>query len=215
MKRNLSGAILILALIVALFSCCQAPPEAATQISDGDSAHIKEDFDTIASKLSEAESATAVNDTSSFSEQLESSDPDIISYEGNDDIIIASADAAGKAVSINTTGSVSLDSPVETLILNGAANGFTANARAESIVLAGSGITAELSSEAGTVLVKGKDITVNVRNSSVEKLIVVNVTAIVNNLTEADIYVTLANGTKITVPANHTYYISDNTLQKK
>ena len=214
MKRNLSGAILILALIVALFSCCQAPPEAATQISDGDSAHIKEDFDTIASKLSEAESATAVNDTASFSEQLESSDPDIISYEGNDDIIIASADAAGKAVSINTTGSVSLDSPVETLILNGAANGFTANAKACSIVLQGTGITADLNSETGTVLVKGKDITVNVRNSSVEKLIVISISAIVNNLTEADIFVTLANGTKVTVPANHTYRLSDNTIQK-
>ena len=214
MKRKLSAAVLILTLAAALFSCGKATPEAATQQSDGDSAHIKEDFDIIESKLSEAESATAVNDTASFSEQLENSDTDVISYEGNDDIIIDSAKASGKTVIINTCGSVSLDSPADTLIVNGAANGFTVNAEAGSIILAGTAVTAEINSETGTVLVKGKDITVNVRNSSVEKLIVVNVTAIVNNLTEEDIYVTLANGTKVTVPANHTYRISDNTLQK-
>ena len=177
--------------------------------------HIKEDFDAMESKLEEAESATAVSDTDSFTAQLESSDTDVISYEGNDDVVIDSANASEKTVDISTSGSVTLDSPAETLIVNGAEGGFTANAKAESIILEGTGITAEINSETGTILVKGKDITVNVRNSVVEKIIAVNVSAIINNLTDTDIFVTLANGTKITVPSEHTYKVSDNTLQKK
>ena len=215
MKRKLYAVILILTLATTLFSCTKPAPETATQISDGDSVHIKEDFDAMESKLAEAESATAVSDTDSFTAQLESSDTDVISYEGNDDVVIDSANASEKTVDISTSGSVTLDSPAETLIVNGAEGGFTANAKAESIILEGTGITAEINSETGTILVKGKDITVNVRNSVVEKIIAVNVSAIINNLTDTDIFVTLANGTKITVPSEHTYKVSDNTLQKK
>ena len=215
MKRKLSAVILILTLAITLFSCTKPAPETATQISDGDSVHIKEDFDTMESKLAEAESATAVSDTDSFTAQLESSDTDVISYKGNDDVVIDSANASEKTVDISTSGSITLDSPAETLIVNGAEGGFTANAKAESIILEGTGITAEINSETGTILVKGKDITVNVRNSVVEKIIVVNISAIINNLTDTDIFVTLANGTKITVPSDHTYRVSANTLQKK
>ena len=159
MKKSLSAAILILTLAISLFSCGKAAPEPATQISDGDSAKINEDFDTMESKLSEAETATAVNNTDSFAVLLESSDKNVISYEGSDDIAIASENIAEKTVTISTTGSVSLDSRTGTLIVNGAEKGFTANARAESIILAGNGITADIKSETGTILVQGKDIT--------------------------------------------------------
>lgn len=110
---------------------------------------------------------------------------------------------------------MTLSSPVDTLIIGGADKGFTAEARAESIILEGNGITAEIRSATGVILVKGKNITVNVSNSSVEKLIVINVSTKVNNLTDEDIKVTLANGAKITVPAKHVYNTNDNTVQKK
>jgi hypothetical protein len=83
------------------------------------------------------------------------------------------------------------------------------------INLEGNGITAEIRSATGVILVKGKNITVNVSNSSVEKLIVINVSTKVNNLTDEDIKITLANGAKITVPAKHVYNTNDNTVQKK
>ncbi len=214
MKRKITAAILSISVIMALFSCCQSPPEPATQISDKDSVHIKSDFDALEGKLSEAETATAVKDTDSFSEQLKNSDAEIISYEGAEDILIDSENISDKTVTVSTTGSVTLASPVNSLIVKAAEKGFTSKARAESIILEGSNITAELKSEAGTIFIKGKDITLNVRTSAIEKIIAVNVSAKVNNLTGDDIFVTLANGAKITVPAKHIYSLADNTVQK-
>ncbi len=214
MKKRVSAAVLLLTLIMTLFSCRQAPPEPATQQSDKDAPHIREDFDVLESKLSEAESAKAENNTLSFSEQLSSGDTDVVFYEGSEDIIIDSADTAGKTITVTTSGSVTLSSPVDTLILGGADKGFTAGARAESIILNGNNITADIKSSTGTILVKGKDVTVNV-TAAVEKLLIINVSAEINNLTGEDIKVTLANGAKITVPAKHIYNASDNTVQKK
>ena len=214
MKRRVSAAVLLLTLIMTLFSCRQAPPEPATQQSDKDAPHIKEDFDVLESKLSEAESAKTENNTLSFSEQLSSGDTDVVFYEGSEDIIIDSPDTAGKTITVTTSGSVTLSSPVDTLILGGADKGFTADARAESIILSGNSITADIKSSTGTILVKGKDVTVNV-TAAVEKLLIINISAKISNLTDEDIRVTLANGAKITVPAKHIYNASDNTVQKK
>ncbi len=215
MKRKISAAVLFLTLIMMLFSCTQPPSEPATQLSDKDSAQIKDDFDLLEGKLSEAESLKTENNTASFSAQLSDQASDAVAYNGSEDITIDSAEASGKTVTVTTTGSVTLSSPVDTLIIGGADKGFTAEARAESIILEGNGITAEIRSATGVILVKGKNITVNVSNSSVEKLIVINVSTKVNNLTDEDIKVTLANGAKITVPAKHVYNTNDNTVQKK
>lgn len=215
MKRKISAAILLLTLMMMLFSCAQPPSEPATQLSDKDSAQIKDDFDLLEGKLSEAESLKTENNTASFSAQLSAKSSDAVAYNGSEDITIDSAEASGKTVTVTTTGSVTLSSPVDTLIIGGADKGFTAEARAESIILEGNGITAEIRSASGVILVKGKNITVNVSNSSVEKLIVINVSTKVNNLTDEDIKVTLANGAKITVPAKHVYNTNDNTVQKK
>ena len=214
MKRKISVAILILALMLTLFSCRQAPPEPATQLSDKDSVHLKEDFDELGGKLSEAETAEAASDTASFETQLTDNNSAVVSYEGSEDIQIDGENTSAKTVTINTTGSISLSSPVEALIVSGADGGFTADARAESIILEGDGITADIKSETGTVLVNGKNVTVNVRNSAIEKIIVVNTTAKVNNITDDDVTVMLANGAKVSVPARNTYNVSDNTLQR-
>ena len=215
MKRKISAAILLLTLMMMLFSCAQPPSEPATQLSDKDSAQIKDDFDLLEGKLSEAESLKTENNTASFSAQLSDQSSDAVAYNGSEDITIDSAEASEKTVTVTTTGSVTLSSPVDTLIIGGADKGFTAEARAESIILEGNGITAEIRSATGVILVKGKNITVNVSNSSVEKLIVINVSTKVNNLTDEDIKITLANGAKITVPAKHVYNTNDNSVQKK
>ena len=215
MKRKISAAILLLTLMMMLFSCAQPPSEPATQLSDKDSAQIKDDFDLLEGKLSEAESLKTENNTASFSAQLSDQSSDAVAYNGSEDITIDSAEASGKTVTVTTTGSVTLSSPVDTLIIGGADKGFTAEARAESIILEGNGITAEIRSATGVILVKGKNITVNVSNSLVEKLIVINVSTKVNNLTDEDIKITLANGAKITVPAKHVYNTNDNSVQKK
>ncbi len=214
MKRKIIAAVLSVTVIMALFSCCQSPPEPATQLSDKDSLHIKNEFDALEGKLSEAENATAAKDTDSFSEQLKNSDAKIISYEGAEDILIDSESISDKTVTVSTAGSVTLASPVNSLIVKAAERGFTSKARAENIILEGSNITAEIKSETGTVFIKGKDITLNVRTSAIEKIIAVNVSAKVNNLTDDDSFVTLANGAKITVPAKHIYSLADNTIQK-
>ena len=214
MKRKISVAILILALMLTLFSCRQAPPEPATQLSDKDSVHLKEDFDELDGKLSEAETAEAASDTASFETQLTDNNSAVVSYEGSEDIQIDGENTSDKTVTINTTGSIILASPVEALIVDGAGGGFTAEARAESIILEGDGIIADIKSGTGTVLVNGKNVTVNVRNSAIEKIIVVNTTAKVNNITDDDVTVMLANGAKVSVPARNTYNVSDNTLQR-
>ena len=135
MKRKLSAVILILTLAITLFSCTKPAPETATQISDGDSVHIKEDFDTMESKLAEAESATAVSDTDSFTAQLESSDTDVISYKGNDDVVIDSANASEKTVDISCISGESIKS-AQILTETGFADfEFTGTLPADAVVI--------------------------------------------------------------------------------
>lgn len=214
MNRKITAAVIILTLVMTLFSCRQAPPEPATQQSDSDAAHIREDFDAMESQLNAAETASSVNSSEAFNEELSNAEQSNISYEGSEDIAINTGGNSDKTVSIKTSGSVTLDSPVSSIIVNGADKGFTANAKADTVIFTGSSVTADIKSETGTILVKGKDITLNVGNSNIEKLIVVNVYTTVNNLTEEEIAVTLANGAKVIVPAGNTYNVKDNTLQK-
>ncbi len=214
MRKKITAAVIILTLVLTLLSCRQAPPEPATQQSDSDSMHIREEFAAMESQLSAAETVSSVNSPEAFNEELGKAEQRNISYEGNENIAINTGSNSDKIVSVKTSGSVSLDSPVNTLIINGADKGFTANAKADTVIFAGSSVTADIKSETGTVLVKGKDVTLNINNSNIEKLVVLNVYTTVNNLTEEEIAVTLANGTKVIVPAGNTYNVKDNTLQK-
>ena len=213
-KKLLSITLITVTVICILTACTPSKGETATQISDPDAPLLQEDFSYFNSQLTKAESAknTATNDA--FQSVLVNPETSMAAYYGTEDIIIALPEHSDKTVSIRTSGSFTLDSTVTSVVLIGVGKGFTANAKADSIIIKGDDIKAELNSATGIVYILGKNAEVFVKNNEIEKVIAGNTTALIHNLSDKEISVTLMNGTKVIVSKNQTYHVQDNTLTK-
>ncbi len=213
-KKLLSIILITVTVACILTSCTAAKEETATQLSDAEAEKLSEDFSFFNTQLSRAESAknTATNDA--FQSVLINPDTSMAAYYGAEDITIALPEHSEKTVSIRTSGSFTLESSVASIVLLGVSNGFTANAKADSILIKGDDIRAELNAPTGTVYITGKNAEIFINNNEIDKLIAGNTTALIHNLSDEAISVTLMNGTKITVNKNQTYHVQDNTLTK-
>lgn len=215
MKRKLSAAVLILMLIACVFTCCnESVPEEATQISGNEPIDIKEELSLIEEHLSSTESAKSTENSTEFTSLLKDPDVASVSYFGTEDITIKHTDNTEKTIAVSTTGSLTLNSEVEALVVNAADNGFTAKAKADSLILKGNNITAEIRSETGSIYVEGKDIILDIKNGDISKILVRNNTAIINNRSRSTVFITLTNGAQVQLDAGFTYKVKENTIQK-
>ncbi len=216
MKIKISAAILAFILITALLAACNGTPktEPASQYSDADSGKIAEEFSHINNQLNIAEEMTDAQTPEDFKGALENASSDTASYSGNEDITISLAGKTEKTVRIDTEGSVNINSEMQSLVLDRADGGFSANASIDSLIIVGADVTADIKNETGSIYIKGKNTVINVMTASIGKIVINNIYTTVNNTTEAEIFVTLTNGAKVRIPALTTYNAQDNTLQK-
>ncbi len=217
MTKKALSLIFVCLLFAALLSGCNLikdKGEEATLKSDSDSVNIKDDFSHIDEQISAAESAKSAATTEAFNKNLLNPEIKVVSFYGTDNVTIEHSEKIDKTVSIKTPGTVTVSSPVSNVVLMQADKGFTANAKADSIVIEGTGITCDLKHETGAVYITGKDCTVNIHEGSVEKILVRNSTAIITNYSDNNIEVTLTNGTKVTVEKNKTYDVKPNLIRR-
>lgn len=216
MTKKVLAIIFASMLLITMFSGCTLKDkgEEATFKSDSDSADIKQDFSHIEEQLSDANGSKAVGTTDAFISNLLNPEIRVASFYGANDITIEHTEKIDKTVSIKTLGTVTVNSPVSNIVLLQADKGFTANAKVDSILIEGTGITCDLKNETGAVYITGKDCKVNIYEGSVQKVLVRNSTAIITNYSENSIEVTLTNGTKVVVEKNKTYDVKPNLIRR-
>ncbi len=215
MIKKLVSNVLIAVAVMSIFAACtQNEGEIATQINDNDSVNLHEDFSYVDSQISKAESAKSTATNDAFQKVLTNPETSMAAYYGTEDITVELPEHSDKTISIRTTGTFTLESSVASLVILGADGGFTANAKADSIIIKGENIKAELNSPSGTVYISGKNTELFINNNEIQKVIAANTTAVIHNLSDKAIQVTLMNGSEVTVNSNQTYTVKDNVLTK-
>lgn len=216
MNKKITALIATGMICAAAFSSCNAPEaEPATQSSDTEAATIQYKIAETEEKISRAEEATPAITMEKFLSLLENPDLHAVSYVGTDDLIFNSESHTDKTIITDTYGKTEINSSVNEVIVLNSPDGVTLNAKTDSFIVKGEAVTAELNAETGSVYVVGKDAKINInKTATVTDILVRNTTAVVYNHSKNDITVILTNGTKITVPGNHTYKAQDNTLTK-
>lgn len=218
MTKKVLSLVLFLLIAASVFSGCtslnEQKGEEATQKSDSDSAVVKDDFLFAEEQISSAEAAKSAGTIDAFRKLLSNPDVNVASFNGADDITVSEEAYIDKTVAIKTAGTVSINSPVASVVLIDAPKGVTLNAKADSIIVEGVGITCDLNTETGSVYIIGKDCVINIRNEDISKILVRNSTAVINNFSESDIEVTLTNGTKVTVSAGKAYDVKNNLIRE-
>ena len=216
MNKKITALIATGMICAAAFSSCNAPEaEPATQSSDTEAATIQYKIAETEEKISRAEEATPAITMEKFLSLLENPDLHAVSYVGTDDLIFNSESHTDKTIITDTYGKTEINSSVNEVIVLNSPDGVTLNAKTDSFIVKGEAVTAELNAETGSVYVVGKDAKINInKTATVTDILVRNTTAVIYNHSKNDITVILTNGTKITVPGNHTYKAQDNTLTK-
>lgn len=200
----------------ALSSCnTVGEPEAATQGSDSESVTVQYKIAEAEEKISRAEQATPAITMDNFNSLLDNPDLNAAAYEGTEDFIFARDTHTDKTVILDSYGKAEINSTLNELIALNSPGGITLNAKADSVIIKGDGINADINCETGSVYVIGKDAKIHIQDDgTVTEVLVRNTTAMVYNHSKNDTTVILTNGSKITVPGNHTYTVKDNTLTK-
>ncbi len=217
MTKKILSLIFACVLLVSVFSGCSLlkdKGEEATLKSDSDSASVKEDISFADEQIAKANSAKSAATADAFNKNLLNPEINVVSFYGASSITIEHSEKLEKTVSIKTPDTVTVNSPVSSVVLLQADKGFTANAKVDSIIIEGEGITCDLKNETGSVYITGKDCTVNIHEGSVEKVLVRNSTAIITNYSDNSIEVTLTNGTKVIVEKNKTYDVKPNLIRR-
>lgn len=220
MYKKIISVFLIIITALSIFCSCKKNEETATtdsvtptQYSDGDAYTIGSDY----AHLNEQESLAASTKNTSTIDEFNRivADPErkAAGYYGAGDIELNYSGYTEKTLTIKTTGTVTVNSPVYSVIVEEAKE-IALNARLDSLIVNAASLAVNVNSATGVIYVKGKDITLNVYDSNTEKILLNNSTAVVVNYTEQDITVTLTNGTKVTVTAYCTYFTATNELKQ-
>lgn len=223
-KKIITGSIVSVATGILIALCIvflsnkdntetTTEPVIASQISDGDSAKIGNDFAHINEQESVGASTNHVATADEFYKITDAPDRISAGYYGVQDITLSFDDYIDKTLTIKTTGIIAVNSPVFTVIAE-AAEKIDINAKADSVIVEASDTVVNINAQTGSVFVRGKNVTVNVYAGFAEKLILNNTSTVVVNNTEADFAVTLTNGTKVTVPSYYTYFVKTNELKQ-
>lgn len=215
MTKKFFIIFLTVIMTLCIFNACTSIPEGepATMISDGDSVKIQEAHSFVEAQKAKSESSKSVASGDAFSSVLKNTDTSAASYKGVEDILIKESEYIDKTVTVNTTGSVTLESPLNTLVLTLADGGFSAKAKADNIIISGEAIKAEIKSETGNIYIDGKDADLTIYEKT-DSILVKNSTAKIHNLSDENTYITLVNGVKVLLQPKNTYNVKDNTIAK-
>ena len=92
--------------------------------------------------------------------------------------------------------------------------GLITDAKASSVYVKGENIPLTLKAGADAVYINGKNCTATFKDVEYPSVTVLNATAVLTNLTQNDIKVTLANGSSVTLPPQRTYSLADDSFSK-
>lgn len=217
MKKKIFSLFVAVLCIISVFSACKKQaethaPETASQISDSEAKDIGKDFISIAEQESLADTATPVASSDAFDSQAANPERKAVSYYGAEDLELSFDAYADKIFSIKTVGSVTVSSPVFSLILE-EAKALVLNAKADNVTIKASDINTDIKSATGNICIKGKNVTLSVYNGSIDSILINNSTAVIKNFTDTPFNVTLTNGSKISIPAYHTYLTKTNEIK--
>lgn len=164
--------------------------------------------------ISFADEARSTGTLDAFKKVLGNEDAGVASYNGTDDIIISEEEHINKIVKVKTSGKVELNSTVASLMITDAPKGLTVNAKADSIIINGNSVIADINSDTGSIYIKGKDVKLNIREGKTENIIVGNSTAVIYNHSDDDVLVTLVNGATRIIEKKHTYQVKEDLISK-
>lgn len=215
MSKKIICTVLSVILLTFVFSSCKDTGKSQTpsQKSDEDTLTVGDDFEFMSEQAALSDAAKAAGALSEFNKLLSDADRTVAAYYGADDVTLGENDYSGKTVSVNTTGSLTVNSAVESIVAENANKGITVNAYVKSLLIRGENITVDVTADTGSIYIEGKNATINV-SEKLEKIVTVNSTAVIVNKSENDLSVYLANGTKVTVPAKNTYLVKPNEITK-
>ena len=130
--------------------------------------------------------------------------------------VTVSGSHAGKTVTVNAPSLcvVSESENVSFVLEQAGSGGLIPEARAASVYVRGDGIPLTLKAGADAVFVTGKNCTVTFKGGEYPSVTVLNITAVLTNLTQNDITVTRANGTTVVLPPQKTYSLADDSITK-
>ena len=214
MTKKLLSALAVLSALVILFTSCKLTEpkgEPVTLINNGETINTKEISEFVNDQTYLADNANKQKSKNKFFELFSNSMAKAASYEGTDDININHTEYIDKTIIVSTTGTVELTTPVKSLVLENVGGAFTALAKADSIIINGSSITADIKYETGSIYVEGKDAVVNVYKKT-ENVFAHNVSVIINNLSDAPLTVTLTNGTQTLIESQKSYNVYENLV---
>lgn len=217
MNKKFFSVIIALVTAISLFSGCnrQETPESTTDAgTTASGVTIENPIVHAEEQLSAAKAAKAVGTPKAFGELLCNEKTSLAAYNGPDDIIISADSHTEKTAAIKTVGRVELKSSIYSLVIIDAPGGLCVNARAESIILDGEDITADINNDTGIIYVNGKNTVLNINDGSTDNIFIRNTTAVIYNRTKEDLTVTLTNGDTRTVPGNHTYKVREDLITK-
>ncbi len=123
---------------------------------------------------------------------------------------------AGKTVTVNApSGCVISESENVSFVLEQTGTGgLITDAKASSVYVKGENIPLTLKAGADAVYINGKNCTATFKDGEYPSVTVLNATAVLTNLTQNDIKITLANGSTVTLPPQRTYSLADDSFSK-
>lgn len=123
---------------------------------------------------------------------------------------------AGKTVTVNAPAGcvVSESENVSFVLEQTGTGGLITDAKASSVYVKGENIPLTLKAGADAIYITGKNCTATFKDGEYPSVTVLNVTAVLTNLTQNDIKVTLANGSTVILPPQQTYSLADDSFSK-
>ena len=220
MNKKIISAVLIAITVMSIFCACKNDKDETTtvqpipsKISDEDSYTIGNEFENVNEQESVASATKSVATADEFNRLLNDPERTAVGYYGSQDIEISDTDYIEKTLSIKTMGTITVNSPVFSIVTE-AAKSIEINAKTDMLIVNAKDTAVNVHADTGSIVIKGTNITVNVYGGNAEKILINNSTAVVVNNTDYEITVTLTNGTKITVPSYYTYTTKTDELKQ-
>lgn len=213
MIKKIAKIIVALLICAFLFTACnkEKAGEEATIMNSSDSAFIHEDYSFISEQLSVADSSKPVASEKKLYELINNPSLSAVLYNGTEDISLNHTEYIDKTIIIKTGGSLTVESPVKTLIAEEINGSFSVTSKIDNIILKGTEITVDIKSDTGSVYIEGKNATVNI-SAKTDKVFAHNVMSVINNYSDNDVTVTLANGTITSVAPQKSYNVYENLI---
>ena len=218
MKKKIPMLLLLGATLLLLLCGCKTPaektkapspelPENTEGLTTGDFNDAVSEMDALENIDADTYVRNALN-ADAFSAVLQDGKDSAVRLRTDDaaNIEIPAGDHTGKTLVFEAANaSVTSDAALGTVIVNEIGEGgVTLNGGVKTLAVYGENVTVTLGGGADTVYVRGKNCTVRLAGGEFGEIISMNQTAVIENSTESDVTVYMANGAPQTLAAGDT-----------